>query len=360
MSPRLFQTKRNLLMITSTLFVPALFVLGGCSDQNASMPTDITLSVLAAGNVLVDTTVPTVKLVSSVRTVVTASSLKLTATAHDNVGVSRVEFYDGASLLSTDTSRPYTSSVALSSANNGTRRYSARAFDAAGNTKTSNTVNVTVNIPAIPGDSLLPSGAGRATYYDKNLVNHCSYEQWPDNYVALNTPDYNNAALCGAYMEVTNSGGKTVTVQVVDECPDAGCIKGTIDLNKTSMEQLSVPGVLLLERVSWKVVRGNVNGPLHFRFRADSNGSFQYWGAVQVSNHAYPVSKLELKGADGTFSPLPRESYNYFIAASGFGTSSFGTGALTFRITDLLGHVVVQENVNPLSNTDIVGTQQFP
>jgi cellulose 1,4-beta-cellobiosidase len=103
-----------------------------------------------------DTTAPTVSLSSTATSVTTASSLTLTASATDNVGVSKVEFYDGAALLGTDSSAPYTQSVALTNANNGTRAYSAKAFDAAGNTKTSSTVNVTVNIPST-GDTTPPT-----------------------------------------------------------------------------------------------------------------------------------------------------------------------------------------------------------
>jgi endoglucanase len=70
----------------------------------------------------------------------------LSATAADNVGVVRVEFRDGTTLLSTDTSAPFSASVGLTSTNNGTHTYTAKAFDAAGNATTSAPVSVTVNI----------------------------------------------------------------------------------------------------------------------------------------------------------------------------------------------------------------------
>jgi endoglucanase len=89
---------------------------------------------------------PTVALSSSSTSVTTAGTITLSATAADNVGVARVEFFDGANLLSTDTSTPYTTSVSLTSANNGAHTYTARAIDAAGNAATSTSVSVTVNI----------------------------------------------------------------------------------------------------------------------------------------------------------------------------------------------------------------------
>jgi endoglucanase len=93
-----------------------------------------------------DTTPPTVSLSSSSTNVTSAGTLNLSATAGDNVGVVRVEFRDGTTLLSTDTSAPYSASVALTSAANGTHTYTAKAFDAAGNATTSTPVTVTVNI----------------------------------------------------------------------------------------------------------------------------------------------------------------------------------------------------------------------
>ena len=101
-----------------------------------------------------DTTAPTVTLSSSSTNVTSAGTISLSATAADNVGVARVEFRDGATVLNTDTSAPYATSVGLTSTNNGTHAYTARAFDAAGNATTSTPVSVTVNIPSggnVPG-----------------------------------------------------------------------------------------------------------------------------------------------------------------------------------------------------------------
>jgi len=89
---------------------------------------------------------PVVSLMSSATTVTAAGSITLTANATDNVGIVRVEFYDGTTLLATDTTSPYTQAVALTAANNGTHSYTARAFDAAGTVGISAPVTVTVNI----------------------------------------------------------------------------------------------------------------------------------------------------------------------------------------------------------------------
>ena len=97
-----------------------------------------------------DPIAPVASLVSSATTVTAAGSITLTATATDNIGVVRVEFYDGTTLLGTDTTSPYTQAVALTAASNGTHSYTARAFDAAANVGISAAVTVTVNIPGAP------------------------------------------------------------------------------------------------------------------------------------------------------------------------------------------------------------------
>ena len=51
-----------------------------------------------------DTTKPTVSLGTSSTNVTTAGSITLTATASDNVGVTKVEFLDGSSKLGEDSS----------------------------------------------------------------------------------------------------------------------------------------------------------------------------------------------------------------------------------------------------------------
>lgn len=96
-----------------------------------------------------DTTPPTVSLSASSGNVTAAGKVTLTATAADNLGVSEVEFYEGATLLATKAAAPYTYDLSLVAANNGTHNYIAKAYDAAGNTTSSTpAVSVVVNIPA--------------------------------------------------------------------------------------------------------------------------------------------------------------------------------------------------------------------
>lgn len=103
-----------------------------------------------------DKTPPTVSLSASPTSLTTAGSVTLTAPASDNVGVTKVEFYRNGSLLSTDTTSPYNATDAFSaSTQNGTYSYTAKAYDAAGNTTTSSVASVTVKLT---GGTTPPSG----------------------------------------------------------------------------------------------------------------------------------------------------------------------------------------------------------
>jgi hypothetical protein len=76
----------------------------------------------------------------------------MTATASDNVGVTRVEFKVDGVLKCSDTTSPYSCSWTTTTSSNGSHTASATAFDAAGNNSTDPN-SVTVNNS---GDSVAP------------------------------------------------------------------------------------------------------------------------------------------------------------------------------------------------------------
>lgn len=128
--------------------------------RNILIPIGLLLSLAAcspAGGGSADTTAPTVSLVASSSNVTAAGSITLTATASDNVGVTKVEFYDGATKLGEDISAPYTQTLSYTAANNGSKSYTAKAYDAANYSQTSNAASVTVAIPTGPADTTPPT-----------------------------------------------------------------------------------------------------------------------------------------------------------------------------------------------------------
>lgn len=92
-----------------------------------------------------DTIAPTVSLTSPASGATLTGTVNLTANASDNIGVTRVEFYAGATYLGNDTTSPYAYSWNTTTVPNGSYNLTAKAFDAAGNNTTSSIVPVTVS-----------------------------------------------------------------------------------------------------------------------------------------------------------------------------------------------------------------------
>ena len=66
--------------------------------------------------------------------------------AMDDLGIDRIEIYDGDTLVTIVTEIPYRDEILLTSMNNGSHAYTAIAFDTAGQTAESNVVPLSVNI----------------------------------------------------------------------------------------------------------------------------------------------------------------------------------------------------------------------
>lgn len=94
-----------------------------------------------------DTIAPAVSITSPTNGAIVRRSSLLTiqAQASDNIGVTRVEFSINGTLMGTDTTAPYTYNWSVPGKPNSTYTLSAKAYDAAGNVGTSNTVTVKTN-----------------------------------------------------------------------------------------------------------------------------------------------------------------------------------------------------------------------
>jgi expansin (peptidoglycan-binding protein) len=93
-------------------------------------------------------------------------------------------------------------------------------------------------------------------------------------------------------------------------------------------------------------------GPIVYHFK---DGSNQWWTAVQIRNHSNPIAILEALDSNGVFQKIPRESYNYFVAANGL-----GPGPYTFRVTGVFGQTITDSGIPHIENGDVPGSAQFP
>jgi len=191
--------------------------------------------------------------------------------------------------------------------------------------------------------------AGIATYYDfADGSGACLFDPTPDDLdvAALNADQFEQAAYCGACARVTGPNG-TVTVRIVDLCPDCG--SGHLDLSPSAFEKIAP---LEAGRVdtTWSLVSCAVGGPVAYKFK---DGSNPWWTAVQVRNHRLPILKFEVDKGDG-FVELARTEYNYFVDESGFGSEG-----VSVRITSIDGQTLTDTLPSVEENRVVDGDAQF-
>ena len=177
--------------------------------------------------------------------------------------------------------------------------------------------------------------SGEATFYDYVVGSgSCSFDSTDtasdDSMVgAMNQYDYLNSQICGACLSVTGPRA-TILIRIVDLCP--GCVKGGIDLSPNAFlliadtSQGRVP-------ITWHVVAYNAVGAIVYHFKAESS---QWWTAVQIRNHRYPIYSLEYQTPENNFKQVSRVDYNYFVEQSGMGRVRIPFASPMFMDTFLL------------------------
>ncbi len=202
-----------------------------------------------------------------------------------------------------------------------------------------------------PGDVLFgPVHSGDGTYYgEADGSGNCLFDPTPNNLMvaAMNKADYNNAALCGAYIQATGPKG-TVVVRIVDQCPE--CPQGDVDFSPEAFAQIADLPQGRVD-ITWQLISPVITTPIEYHFK---DGSSQWWTAVQIRNHRNPITKFEYWNGSQWIS-LNREEWNYFVAYSGM-----GTGPYTFRVTDYFGNTIVDSGIPLLNDGTATGTSQFP
>ena len=206
-------------------------------------------------------------------------------------------------------------------------------------------------LPIVIKANTNPIHQGIATYYGATGAGACSFDPSPNDLLvaAMNADEYNNAAVCGAYVYVIGPKG-AVTVRIVDLCPE--CKAGHLDLSQEAFGQIAD---LPQGRVSitWQVVSPALGGPIAYHFK---DGSNQWWTAVQIRNHRNPIARLEYFTTGGQWVSVPRTSYNYFVQTN----PGMGPGPYTFRVTDSYGNVLIDSGIPHIENGTVNGSNQFP
>ena len=144
-----------------------------------------------------DTTAPATSITAPANGATVSGTTTVSASASDNVGVTRVEFYLDGVLKSTDTTSPYSWSWDTTASANGSHTLVSKAYDAAGNVGTSATITVTVsnstasqllgnpgfesgNVTWTASSGVIDSSTGEAAHSG-------SWKAWMDGYGSAHT-----------------------------------------------------------------------------------------------------------------------------------------------------------------------------
>jgi hypothetical protein len=115
---------------------------GGFDDHD-----DLVFAVAASS----DTAPPTTSITSPAPGATVSGTVTVVASASDDVGVTRVEFYVDGALKGTDTTAPYQLAWSTVSVPNGSHALQAKAYDAVNNVGASSIVTVTVSNVVVTG-----------------------------------------------------------------------------------------------------------------------------------------------------------------------------------------------------------------
>jgi hypothetical protein len=121
--------------------------------NNSTTSSAVNVTVNNVATPPVDRTDPSVSITNPAAGSTISNTVTVSAAATDNVGVTKVEFYIDGTLKYTAGSSPFNFSLNTSTLTNGSHSFTAKAYDAANNSATSQTVTANVrNGTIIPED----------------------------------------------------------------------------------------------------------------------------------------------------------------------------------------------------------------
>jgi hypothetical protein len=146
----------------------------------------------SVNNVAADVTAPTV----SASETGASGTITLSATASDNIGVTKVEFHVDGALNGNDTTSPYSITLNSTTLTNGSHSLTAKAYDAAGNIGTSTAAVFSVNNSASQlivnggfesGTGSWTASSGVITSDATEAAHAGTWKAWLDGYGAAHT-----------------------------------------------------------------------------------------------------------------------------------------------------------------------------
>jgi len=283
-----------------------------CSDSYGNKNTD---DYLISFSVSVDITPPTVSITSPANGATISGIVTISASASDNIAVTKVEFYRDGTLIGTDTISPYSMSWNTALLSNGLYTLQTKAYDTANNVGTSSLISVTVNNPLFDFTlSLNPYSGSVIQGSSITTTATATLTSGPTTSVSFSCSNLPAGASCSFIPTSCNpTCTSTATVYTTDSIPVGSysiTITGTGGVTKTTTYTLTVldarsPTVSIISPSSGSTV----SGPIIIQASASDNVG---------------VSKVELYIDGVLFVTDSSYSYEFF-----WDTTTVGNGAHT-------------------------------
>ena len=260
-----------------------------------------------------DTEPPTTSISSPANGATVSGTISVMATASDNVGVTRVEFWLDGVLQASDTTAPYAWSWNTSGVANGAHALWSEAFDAAGNSGSSTQVSVTVdNDTQAPATSITSPPSG-ATVSGSTLVTAAASDNVGVTRVefyldgALQSTDTTSPYEWSWNTTTAANGGHNLTSKAFDAVGNFGT---SAAIAVTVSNAPPPPG---LDVTGWRIVQANAsftfylpagtvipdNGYLIVGRDANRTAFEAFWGLTLDSNVTYVNSAGALPVING-------------------------------------------------------------
>ena len=275
--------------------VPSAYPIGSHAITAKAYDAAGNVATSAVVNVTVpDTIAPTVSITSPAAGTSVSGTFVAQATAADNVGVAKVEFYLDGVLKTTDTTgpSPYSGSISLTGVAAGTHSLTAKAYDAAGNVTTSAAVSLTV-AAAPPVDTTPPTVAVTAPTAAEILSNDLSNAHFNSSAylltataadasgiksvvfkvdgTAVGTPATTSPYTASLDLTKLSCGAHTVTATATDNSANANsATSATVSFNVTYAEDVNATPDCHINYLDLSVIASKYNQTTNLG-RADIN-----------------------------------------------------------------------------------------
>ena len=176
---------------------------------NCSTSANVSVNV---GNGTADTTPPAEAITNPQNNATVSGTVQVTASATDNVGVTKVEFLVNDVVRSTTSGSPYSFSWNTATFGNGTHTLAAKAYDAAGNSGVSAKISVNVNNKTQGDTTSLIISNVKATLYKSRRSGNYVVISWRTKKVSTSQVEYGKTS---SYGSVTRVDSKKVTRHAV-------------------------------------------------------------------------------------------------------------------------------------------------